>query len=108
MSHEEIMHCMTTSTGLSWDAQIEPGTTLAQLDASLIDRFVKATNKLGRRPIPEQTSTEELLSKLGLIKQGVLTRAALLLFDSDPQAYFPSTFIKIGRFRSPTVIVDDR
>lgn len=108
MSHEEIMQRITASTGLSWDAQTEPGTLLNDLDSNLISRFIESTNKLGRRPIPQQAKPEEFLRKLELIKDGTPTRAALLLFGKNPDSYFPSAFLKIGRFRSPTIIVDDR
>ena len=30
------------------------------------------------------------------------------LFGKNPQTYFLSAFVKLGRFRSPTLIVDDR
>jgi ATP-dependent DNA helicase RecG len=108
MSHEEIMQRMAANTGLSWDAFIETGATLNDLDSDLIKRFIQAANKLGRRPAPKQTSEQEFLRKLDLIQDGSLTRAAILLFGKNPNSYFPSGFLKIGRFRSPTTIVDDR
>jgi len=43
-----------------------------------------------------------------LLREGRLTRAAVLLFGKEPQRFYPSAFVKIGRFRSPTLIVDDR
>ena len=108
MSHETIMQCITENSGLSWDAHIEPKATLKDLDVNLIDRFIKAANKLGRRPIPSHTTTEAFLQKLDLIKDKTPTRAALLIFGKNIDTYFPSAFLKIGRFRSPTLIVDDR
>lgn len=108
MSHEEIMQRMITSMGLSWDAFIEPATTLEDLDSECIDRFILAVNKVGRRPVPRQTSDYEFLRKMELIRDGIPTRAALLLFGKNPESYFPSAFLKMGRFRSPTLIVDDR
>lgn len=108
MSHEEIMQCMVKSTGLSWDAYVEPGTSFKDLDTNLIDRFFQAANKIGRRPVPVHATQEAFLRKLELIKDGTITRAALLLFGKNTDAHFPSAFLKIGRFRTPTVIVDDR
>lgn len=108
MSHEEIMQRMISSVGLSWDASIEPSTTLEDLDSECIDRFILAVNKIGRRPVPKQASNYEFLRKMELIRDGAPTRAALLLFGKNPGSYFPSAFLKIGRFRSLTLIVDDR
>jgi len=47
-------------------------------------------------------------SKHGLIANDVPTRAGLLLFGNNPNKLYPSAFLKLGRFRSPTTIVDDR
>lgn len=107
MSHEEIVQRIIANTGLSWDAQIEPEVIMRDLDSSLIDRFINSANKLGRRSIPEQTKTEEFLRKLDLIKDGSPTRAALFLFGKKTESYYPSAFLKIGRFRSPTVIIKE-
>jgi len=64
MSHEEIMQRMILSTGLSWDAIIEDGATLAALDPEHISRFVKTVKDKGRISIPEQASDQEILRKL--------------------------------------------
>lgn len=108
MSHEEIMQRMVASIGLSWDACIEPAATLDDLDPKLITRFMETVKKLGRRPIPDSSSDYEFLRKMELIRDEAPTRAALLLFGKNPGSYFPSAFVKIGRFRSLTLIVDDR
>lgn len=108
MSHEEIMRRMVKSSGLSWDVQPEIDATLKDIDTQLVKRFTEASNQLGRRPVPEQAIIKEILEKLDLIQDGTPTRAALLLFGHQPNKFFPSAFLKLGRFRSPTVIVDDR
>lgn len=108
MSHEEIMQRMVANTSLSWDAFVEPSATVQNLDPNLIIRFMEAIQKLGRRPIPAQSSNEDFLRKMEFIRGDNPTRAALLLFGKNPESYFPSAFLKMGRFRSPTLIVDDR
>jgi len=45
---------------------------------------------------------------LGLLKKGKPVRAALLLFGKEPQRWYPSAVVKIGRFRSGNMIVDDK
>ncbi len=107
MSHEEIMQGMISSTGLSWDAFADPSTSLDDLDPDRINRFITNVKKLGRRPIPEEVSDFEFLKKIGLLQDNTPTRAAILLFGKNPDHYFSSAFLKIGRFRSPTHIVDD-
>lgn len=107
MSHEEIMQRMVIGTGLSWDAFVESSARLDDLDPERISRFIADVKKLGRRPIPEQVSDFEFLRKIGLIQDNLPTRAAILLFGKNPDYYFGSAFLKIGRFRSLTHIVDD-
>jgi ATP-dependent DNA helicase RecG len=108
MSHEEIMQRMIASTGLSWDANIEATATLEDIDFSRVSIFIKKIKEKGRFPIPNHASDQEVLRKLELIRNEIPTRAAILLFGKNPNSFFPSAFLKIGRFRSPTHIVDDR
>ncbi len=108
MSHDEIMQRMIASTGLSWDANNAPNTTLDDIDFKHVNIFIQKIREKGRLSIPNHTSDQEILRKLELIKNNLPTRAALLLFGKNPNSLFPSAFLKIGRFRSPTHIVDDR
>lgn len=108
MSHEEIMQRMVASTGISWDAIVEPTAALVDLNPAKITAFVENIKKKGRLAIPAQVPDQEVVRKLELIKNETPTRAALLLFGDNPETYFSSAFLKIGRFRSLTHIVDDR
>jgi ATP-dependent DNA helicase RecG len=108
MSHEEIMQRMIRSTGLSWDATVEPTATLDDLNYQQIDNFIQKVKDIGRKPIPNKISSQEFLSKLELVRNETPTRAALLLFGKNPESFFSSAFLKLGRFRTPIHIVDDR
>lgn len=59
---------------------------------------MKAAEKAGRLPDFENLSTAELLDKLRLSENGQLKRASIVLFGKDPGKFYPSMFIKIGRF----------
>ena len=102
------MQRMICSTGLSWDAMLESNASLSDLDAEHIGSFVSAVKANGRLPMPKNVLDREVLQKLELIKNDTPTRAALLLFSKNPEIYFSSAFLKMGRFRSLTLIVDDR
>lgn len=108
MSHQEIMQRMIAGSGLSWDAVVEPEASWHDLDLDKIRRFMDAVRRTGRRPIPEGTNEREFLEKLELLKDDQPTRAALLLFVTQPTRRFSSAYLKLGRFRSPILIVDDR
>jgi hypothetical protein len=102
------MQRMIVGSGLSWDAVVEPDASWNDLDLDKIRRFMDAVRRAGRRPIPEGTNEREFLEKLELLKDGQPTRAALLLFVTQPTRRFCSAYLKLGRFRSPILIVDDR
>jgi len=108
MSHDEIMQRITTSTGISWDAHIEPNSTLNDIDFDKVNAFIQKIKEKGRLPIPQNATDKDILRKLKIILDDLPTRAAILLFGKNPNTFFPSAFLKIGRFRSPTHIVDDR
>jgi ATP-dependent DNA helicase RecG len=108
MSHQEIMQRMIAGSGLSWDTVVEPEAGWDDLDSDKVRHFMAAVRRTGRRPIPEGTNEREFLEKLELLKDGQPTRAALLLFVTQPTRRFSSAYLKLGRFRSPILIVDDR
>ena len=108
MSHEEIMQRMISNSGISWDAAIEQNASLADLNFDKIKHFVDMVKVVGRKPIPEGVSNLDFLKKIDLIKEDKPTRASILLFGNNPQSYFSSAFLKLGRFRSPLLILDDR
>jgi ATP-dependent DNA helicase RecG len=102
------MQRIAASSGKSWDGVVEKSADLTSLDNGIIQQFIGAVKKSGRRPIPEQISEQEFLRKMELVQDGHPTRATILLFGKNPGSFFPSAFLKMGRFRSPVYIVDDR
>jgi len=91
MGVEEGTRIALSSVGMTWDRD-----------------FVRLANEKGRRPVPARASPAEVLEKLKLLLDGRPTRAAILLFGKDPQGFYGQALVKIGRFRSETLIVDDR
>ena len=108
MTDDDLTRAVLEKVGMTWDQVVEPRATLNDLDPEQLRRFRKLCNLKGRRPIPEGEEDGTALEKLGLLREGQLTRAAVLLFGKEPQRFYPSAFVKVGRFRSPTLIVDDR
>jgi len=108
MSHTEIVRRLLASTGSSWDAEVDTEASFTDLDQNQIGFFIKQLRNVGRRPIPKEASHKDILEKLNLLKKGIPTRTALLLLGKYPTRYFPSAYIKLGRFRSQTLIVDDK
>ncbi len=108
MGLEELTRTALASIGITWDEIPEIRARQEDISISQVKAFVELANQKGRRPVPEKISASELLNKLGLIKEGKPTRAAILLFGKNPQQFYGQALLKIGRFRNETLIVDDR
>lgn len=108
MSAEEYRQRLLASGSSSWDNSIEESATIADLDETAIDAFIAGLKKAGRRTIPAQEKPILVLEKLHLVQKGKPTRAAILLLGKDPKRFYPSAYIKTGRFKSLITIVDDR
>lgn len=99
---------MLARTGQTWDAVPDSRVASQDLEPEAIARFRRLCKEKGRREIPDGEPDDVVLGKLGLSADGTLTRAAVLLFGREPQRLYPSAFVRIGRFRAETDIVDDR
>lgn len=86
--------------GKTWDDVIEPSATLGDISEKGIEAFKSGATKSKRLPSVTGDSTPELLENLRLLKDGQMKRAAVLLFGKDPRDFFPTAYVKIGRFGS--------
>ena len=84
--------------GHTWDDVIDERASFDDIDERTIKIFLRKAEEAGRLPDIDGLSTPELLEKLRLAKNGQLKRAAIVLFGKDPGAFYPNTFVKIGKF----------
>jgi len=84
--------------GHTWDDVIEEDATFDDIDEATIKKYLRKAEEAGRLPDVDGLSIPELLEKLRLTKNGRLKRAAIVLFGKDPGRFYPSTFVKIGKF----------
>jgi ATP-dependent DNA helicase RecG len=108
MSFEELTRLTLSSVGATWDEIPEIRAKMSDISLVKVKKFISLANFEGRRSVPSGTSPEQLLIKLDLIREGKLTRAAILLFGKRPQRFYSQALVKVGRFRNETLIVDDR
>lgn len=91
-----------------WDERKEESATLADLsDVAIEDFFARLTGS-GRVDLPRAMDRVAALTKLGLLIDDKPTRAAVLLLTEDPRRFYPTAYIKAGRFKTATEILDDR
>jgi len=100
---DELARHFLNRSGQSWDSLVTPyGMERVQPEA--VATFARLAQK--RLPHIDPQQPELILENLGLLKEGRLTNAGLLLFGVRPQTHFVQAQLRIGVFRSPTEIVD--
>lgn len=90
------------SLQLSWDAYTDNKSRLIDLDHNKIQLFLERVKQGARFQVDQDWKT--LLKKLGYVQDDRPTHAAMLLFGQADPLYT----LHIGRFKSPSTIIDDR
>ncbi len=85
-------------SGKTWDDVIEPRATFDDIDEKTVKIFLAASKNTGRLPENDGLDLPELFEKLRLTENGLLKRAAIILFGKDPGKFYPGIYVKIGRF----------
>ncbi|MDD3860836.1 MAG: ATP-binding protein [Bacteroidales bacterium] len=89
--------------GRRWDGVPIPNVTANDLKQETFDRFRKLGLKNKRLTEDSLNVTNEhLLENLKLTENGLLKRAAVLLFHPDPEKFVTGSYIKIGYFDNET------
>ena len=93
-------------TGLIWDSIAIQGIAVQGLRNDSFDIFrEQAVNSRRMDDSDIRVSNEQLLDNLNLINEGLLTRAAVLLFHHNPEKWIPESYIKIAYFQSESDIL---
>ncbi len=72
--------------------------TLADLNEESMVNFLHHARRARGFPLPEDSTSLELLTHLNLIDEGRLTHAAVLLFSKQPQRFLISSEVKCAHF----------
>ena len=101
MTLTEIANAYLKTYNLSWDAYDKPDSTIDNLDEEKIISFIEIVNRIGRFSLDQDPILA--LQKLRLINNDKPTNASILLFGKEDTSYN----IHIGRFKEPSVIIND-
>lgn len=84
-----------------WENQPAAGWTVSDLDATEIRRTVAEAVRRGRLEEPLSRDPSDLLLGLGLLHDGILLRAAAVLFGDTSRLEFemPQCLLRVARFR---------
>ena len=92
-----------------WDSLINEKADIDDIDTESVKKFVKMGIKSGRLvETAVNDSVEDIFVRLKMIEKGKLTNAAVILFGKDPQKYYINAILRIGRFKTPTIITGDK
>ena len=90
---------ISSKTGIRWEDSVIEGVTAEDLDKESFDIFRREAIRSKRMTKDDlNMSNAELLDNLDLLKDGKLTRAAVLLFHRTPQKWMFGTYTKIAKF----------
>ncbi len=90
---------ISSKTGIRWEDTVIEGVTAEDLDKESFDIFRREAIRSKRMTKDDlNMSNAELLDSLDLLKDGKLTRAAVLLFHRTPQKWMFGTYTKIAKF----------
>lgn len=100
---EHRMFLERVHTQLRWENHPAEGWTPDDLDAAEIRRTVNAAIQIGRLSEPVPETTEEMLRGMGLLKDGALLQAAVVLFGREPSIATSSQWmqclLRVARFQ---------
>lgn len=82
-----------------WDEQICEAASLKDINEEKVRRFLKKARYERRLKLNTEVSVREALEKLGLLREGKLTNAAILLFGKYPQKIFSQAETRCARFK---------
>ncbi len=83
-----------------WENQPAAGWSLEDLDVNEIRRTVREAARQGRLDEPPNNDPLDLLRGLGLLHEGKLTRAAVVLFGGERLEFeMPQCLLRVARFR---------
>jgi ATP-dependent DNA helicase RecG len=105
LSQDEAMRLFMSSRGVTWDqSTLTDATVEEDIDPALVRRFLLAARSERRWDVPDETSVDRVLRQLGLMQDGKLTVAAVLLFGRNPQRLLTQAMVRCARFKGITEV----
>jgi ATP-dependent DNA helicase RecG len=93
LNGSELERFLLKKNNRSWESIVDDRVGFDDIDDSAL---IKSKEKFPL--VSAEKSKKQLLSRLHLTDKGKITRASILLFGKDPQQFYPSAYIKVGRF----------
>lgn len=92
------------SRGLTWDETTVKDAGLKDVDPKTVQHFLALAKAERRWEVGSSTPIPKVLRQLGLIRNGKLTVAGLLLFGKNPQQFMPQAALRCARFKGDDTV----
>lgn len=94
---------------LRWERFSERNFKIDEIDEHSVRSFLKTARAKGRLTVFNgDEPIEEVFERLGLMENGKINNAGLLLFGKNPQKYFDYARVRVVRLKDNITIIGDR
>ncbi len=94
---------------LRWERLADKDFSFDEIDEPTVRKFLRAAADKGRLTVFSGSEPlEEIFEKLGLLENGKINNAGMLLFGKNPQKYFDFAKVRIVRLKDNITIIGDR
>ena len=94
---------------LRWERLSERYFKIDEIDENSVRSFLRAAKAKGRLTVFNgDEPIEEIFRKLGLMENGKINNAGMLLFGKNPQKYFDHARVRVVRLKDSITIIGDR
>lgn len=98
---QELARHILKRSGRAWDS-LASDWGFGELDEAAVNDFARLARP--RLPHIDPTQPQAVLENLGLVSDGKLSNAAVLLFGRRPQRLYPLAQVRIGLFRDNQIL----
>ena len=99
LGYEGIRSLALKTSKVFWDGRVCEDADQGDIDEERVKWFLKRAKYERRLELDPDTSVRECLEKLELMKEGIPTNAAILLFGRNPQKFFVQSETRCARFK---------
>ena len=99
LGSEGIRNLAINTSKVYWDGRACVDADLGDIDEEKLRWFLRGAKYERRLELDPDTPVRESLEKLDLLRDGIPTNAAILLFGRDPQRFFGHSEIRCARFK---------
>lgn len=94
---------------LRWERLSERDFKIDEIDENSVRSFLRTAKAKGRLTVFNgDEPIEEVFERLGLMENGKINNAGLLLFGKNPQKYFDHARVRVVRLKDNITIIGDR